>query len=114
MKIFAFLTLLVSATMFFAFSHISKEKQQTSAQNPDRAVMVSVQHLDGTTTEIKLPSNHTLADLPQFENVMGCVYVFSTGECRSRAENCEDARAMFAACACEAGHTSWCVVAQEQ
>lgn len=108
MKIFAFLTLLVSATMFFAFSHISKEKQQTSAQNPDRTVVVSVQHLDGTTTEIKLPSNHTLADLPQFENVMACIFKFSDGSCERSAETCSEARALFAACACAAGHERFC------
>lgn len=108
MKIFAFLTLLVSATMLFAFSQSGTEKQLVSSQNSNNVVMVSVQHFDGTTSELKLLENQLLSDIPHFENVTTCTYMFSDGSCKRTANTCAEARVLFAACACAAGHERFC------
>ncbi|MCO6480549.1 MAG: hypothetical protein J5I94_28155 [Phaeodactylibacter sp.] len=78
---------------------------------PDESVEVAIEYSDGIISvgRISLEEMNTY-ELTQRTGVeiVHCTYQFADGSCSRTAATCAQAKADFAACACNAGHTHYC------
>jgi phage-related protein len=118
MKLLQFLAVLATFSLSsVAFSGAAKAKEASpESTGAERFVIVTIGHLDGSTSEYTIPESQLLSrgfDLGIGE-MRACTWQFADGECTVTASTCAAAEAGFKACACASGHTHYCNQEEDQ
>lgn len=113
MNLLRSLVVLASAAFLLSFSMGAFHQATAANQTEDRTVVISIQHTDGRVTDLSIAESELATANINFDDVMACTYQFSNGECTVTASTCAAASAGFRACACAAGHSTFCGAATE-
>ena len=119
MKLLQFLAVLVTFSFSsVAFSGAAKAKDASpESTESERVVIVSIEHLDGSTSEYTISESQLLSRgfRLEIEDMGSCTYQFPDSDvCKITAPTCAAAQAGFYACACAIGITHYCNQEEDQ